>query len=78
MTLSKIEEMMVPAHKLERGLTPKVTDKGAMERRRGESFPHWAKRINDEINEEKSAAPVRSCRSQPVFPSQCASKFSMT
>ena len=52
MTLSKIEEMMVDAEKIEKGLNTKVTDGGAMARKNGETFIKWAKRINDAISEE--------------------------
>ena len=41
--------------KIEKGKNPIVTDGGAMQRRTGETFVKWAKRINLEIHEEKSA-----------------------
>ena len=40
--------------KIEKGKNPIVTDGGAMQRRTGETFVRWAKRINLEIHEEKS------------------------
>ena len=43
------------AKKIEKGKNPIVTDGGAMQRRTGETFVKWAKRINLEIHEEKSA-----------------------
>ena len=41
--------------KIEKGKNPIVTDGGAMQRRTGETFVRWAKQINLEIHEEKSA-----------------------
>ena len=42
--------------KIEKGKNPIVTDGGAMQRRTGETFVKWAKRINLEIHEENYKA----------------------
>ena len=42
--------------KIEKGKNPIVTDGGAMQRRTGETFVKWAKRVNLEIHEENYKA----------------------